>query len=110
MSKVHNAMRQLEHKSAPATSAGALSHLIDDLLQELADELPDDPKLDPVRADLLVASRSYETCHKKDLALRFYLAMRGLLREHEVLRERIRKAERNIQFQDSEAEVLSHAV
>ena len=63
------------------------------LIEELADEVPDDPYLETVRADLLAAGRSYETGKKKDLALRFYLAFRSLLREHAVLAERLSKAE-----------------
>jgi hypothetical protein len=95
MSKVHDAMRSLELKSTPENGPGAaLSNLVGALIEELAHEVPDDPKLETVRADLLAASRSYETCKKKDLALRFYLAMRSLLREHELLQERFRRAER----------------
>jgi hypothetical protein len=51
-------------------------------------------KLESVRADLLAASRSYESCKKKDLALRFYLATRSLLREYELLNANLRRAER----------------
>jgi hypothetical protein len=98
MSRVHDAMRNLEHKSAPEKeSGGALSNLVGALLEELADELPDNPKLESVRADLLAASRTYETSKKKDLALRFYLATRTLLREHELLHERLKKAEKRIE-------------
>ena len=87
MSKVHDAMRHLEHKSAPETGSGAaLNNLVGALIEELADEVPDDPKLETVRADLLAASRSFETGKKKDLALRFYLAVRALLQEIEHLR------------------------
>ncbi len=99
MSKVHDAMRHLELKSTPETGPGAaLSNLVGALIEELAHEVPDDPKLETVRADLLAASRSYETCKKKDLALRFYLAMRSLLREHELLQDRFRRSERRMQI------------
>lgn len=95
MSKVHDAMRSLEHKGAPDNgSRPALRNLIGALIEELVDEMPDDPKLETVRADLLAASRSYESGKKKDLALRFYLAIRTLLHEHEILQERLHKAER----------------
>src|SRR5271154_272390 len=94
MSRVHDAMRHLEHKSGPETdSGGAMSNLVGALIEELADEVPDEPYLETVRTDLLAAGRSFETCHKKDLALRFYLATRSLLREHALLQERLRKAE-----------------
>jgi hypothetical protein len=63
------------------------------LIEELADDLPNDPHLEAVRADLLTASRSYEAGDKKDLALRFYLAIHSLLREHAFLQERLRQAE-----------------
>jgi hypothetical protein len=101
MSKVHDAMRHLE-KSAPETGSGAaLNNLVGALIEELADEVPDDPKLETVRADLLAASRSFETGKKKDLALRFYLAMRSLLREHELLQERLTKAEKRNQMENA---------
>jgi hypothetical protein len=94
MSRMYDAMRNLAHKSAPETgSEAALSNLVGALIEELANEVPDDPYLESVRADLLAASCSYETCEKKDLALRFYLAFRSLLREHVLLQERLRKAE-----------------
>jgi len=98
MSRVHDAMRTLEHKSAPEPSSGggALSNLVGALIGELAGEVPDDPKLETVRADLLAASHSYENGKKKDLALRFYLAMRSLLHEYEMLHERLRKTEKRI--------------
>jgi len=98
MSKVHDAMRNLEQKSAPENgSSVAMGNLVGALIEELADELPDDPKLETVRADMLAASRSYETGKKKDLALRFYLAMRSLVREYELVQERLKRAEKKIQ-------------
>jgi len=103
MSKVHDAMRHLETKSATeASPAPTLSNLVGALIEELAHELPDDPKLETVRADLLAASRSYDTCKKKDLALRFYLATRSLLREYELVNDRLRKAERKVQVPELE--------
>jgi PAS domain S-box-containing protein len=67
----------------------AQGNLVDALIRELADELPDDPSLETVRTDLLAASRSNDT----DKTLRFYLSMRSLLREQALLKERLRKAE-----------------
>jgi len=95
MSKVHDAMRSLESKptAEPATGS-ALSSLVGALLEELAHEVPDDPKLEAVKADLMAASRSYESCKKKDIALRFYLATRSLLREYELLSMSVRRTER----------------
>jgi hypothetical protein len=94
MSRVHNATRHVEHKNALETGPdAALSNLVGALIEELADEVPDDPCLETVRADLLAASISYETGKKKDLALRFYLAIRSLLSEHALLQERLRQAE-----------------
>ena len=95
MSRVHEAMRNLENKSAAEKELGAApSNLVGALIAELADEVPDDPNLETVRADLLSVSRSYEGDKKKDLALRFYLATRSLLRAHEMLHERLKKAEK----------------
>jgi hypothetical protein len=95
MSKVHYAMCGLEQNTvAEPASGSALSSLVGALLEELAAELPDDPKLETVRADLVAASRTYESCMKKDLALRFYLATRSLLREYELLNASLRRAER----------------
>jgi len=91
MSRVHDAVRKLEHRGEG--SGATLSNLVGALIEELADEVPDDPYLETVRADLLAAGRSYESGKKKDLALRFYLAFRSLLREHAVLAERLSKAE-----------------
>ena len=92
-------MRSLEQKSEPEKGpSAALSNLVGALLGELVDEMPDDPRLETVRADLLAASRGYETSRKKDLALRFYLATRSLLREHELLQDRLRKAEKKVHF------------
>jgi hypothetical protein len=60
-----------------------MSKLVGALIEELAHDVPDDPRLETVRADLLAASKSYEAGKKKDLALRFYLAIRSLLQELE---------------------------
>jgi hypothetical protein len=91
MSKVHDALRGLEQRPA---QGNALSSLVGALLEELAHEVPDDPKLETVRADITAASRSYESAKKKDLALRFYLAMRSLLHEYEQVSSGLRRAER----------------
>jgi hypothetical protein len=93
MSRVHDAMRNLEHKSTP-DKGSVLSSLVGALIEELAHEIPDEPQLEAVRADLLAASRSYESDKKKDLALRYYLAIRALLREYALLQERVKKAEK----------------
>ena len=95
MSRVHDAMRNLEQKGAPERDPVAVpGNLVGALIGELADEVPDDPNLESVRADLLSASRSYEQDKKKDLALRFYLAMRSVLRANEMLQDRLRKVEK----------------
>jgi len=91
-------MRNLEPKSPDP--AGAPTNLVSALIRELADEVPDDQNLEAVRADLLSASRSYENDKKKDLALRFYIAMRSSLRAYEVLQERLRKTEKKIRVHD----------
>lgn len=94
MSKVHDAMRSLDR----AQESGVLRNLVGALIDELATEVPDDPKLESVRADLTAASRSYESSRKEDLALRFYLAIRTLNHEYEMLTERLRKMERRAQI------------
>ena len=93
MSQVHNAMRRLEGRPMAAkTTDSALSNLVGALLEELADEVPDDPRLETVRVDLLAAASSYQSGDKKDLAMRFYLATRSLLREFEDLEARSKPA------------------
>ena len=87
-------MRRLENRNVPETAADkALSHLVCALLEELADEVPEDANLETVRADLLAAGNSYETGDKKDLAMRFYLTVRALLRENALLQERTKVPE-----------------
>jgi hypothetical protein len=103
MSKVHDAMRSLEQKPlAEPAPHEAIRSLVGALLDELAREVPDDPKLETVRADLTAASRSYESYKKKDLALRFYLATRSLLHEYEALSATVRRAERRAPVQEPE--------
>ena len=102
MSKVHDAMRNLERGVPEAVPTGALRNLVGALIGELAQELPDDAKLESVRADLLAASRSFEVSKKEDLALRFYLATRSLINEYELLHERLRKSERERRMQIAE--------
>jgi hypothetical protein len=102
MSRVHEAMRDLERRTAAEKPSPApATNLISALIGELADEVPDDPNLETVRADLLSVSRSYENDKKKDLALRFYVAMRSSLRAHEILLERLKKAERKSRLNDA---------
>jgi hypothetical protein len=60
-----------------------MSKLVGALIQELAHGVPDQPGLEIVRADLLAASKMYDSGQKKDMALRFYLAVRSLLQELE---------------------------
>lgn len=55
-----------------------MGKLVGELLRELAEDVPDKPGFESVRADLLTASKVYEYGKKKDLALRFYLAIRSL--------------------------------
>ena len=69
-----------------------MSKLVGALIEELAHDVPDDPRLETVRADLLAASKSYNEGKKKDLALRFYLAIRSLLQELERARPEPAKA------------------
>ncbi len=104
MSRVHDAMRRLADGGAPGNRpAGAtLSSLVGALIGELSDEVPDDPALEGVRSDILAARRSYETGDKQDLALRFYLAMRSLLYEHALLKERVSQAESSTVVQPAE--------
>src|SRR5271157_3756701 len=71
---------------AAENGASTMNKLIGALIEELAHDMPDDPRLETVQADLLAASRCYETGKKKDLALRFYLAVRALMQEIEHLR------------------------
>ena len=103
MSRVHNAMRGLEQRNAaePEKPGANMNNLVGALLEELADEVSDDLKIESVKTDLVAASRSYETSKKKDLALRFYLATRSLLREYELLHDRLRHAEKKNQALES---------
>jgi hypothetical protein len=88
-------MRSLEHKGVVEKNSGStLGNLVGALIGELADEVPDDPNLEAVRADVLAAGRAFEGDDKKDMSLRFYLAIRSLLRENDLLRERLKKSER----------------
>jgi hypothetical protein len=58
-----------------------MSKLVGALLVELAYDVPDKPGFESVKADLLAASTAYESGEKKDLVLRFYLAIRSLFHE-----------------------------
>ncbi len=95
MGRVHDAMRSLAaQRNVPEKSSGsAVTSLVGALIGELVDEVSDDSSMEGVKADLLAVSRSYEIDQKKELSLRFYLAIRGLLRENDLLRERLRKSE-----------------
>ena len=111
MSRVHSAMRGLEHRNAPAPEkapSATLNNLVGALLEELADEISDDLELESVKTDLIAVSRSYENGKKKDLALRFYLATRALLREYEVLHDQLKHMEKKNQA--LEAEKLMHTM
>jgi hypothetical protein len=57
----------------------AMNKLVGALLLELVDEVPNKPGFESVKADLVAASQTYEYAQKKDLVLRFYLAIRSLL-------------------------------
>jgi len=70
-----------------------MSKLVGALLVELAYDVPDKPGFESVRADLLAASAVYESGDKKDLVLRFYLAIRSLF--HEIKRLEKMEAARN---------------
>jgi hypothetical protein len=85
MSQTYEVLRRIGKKGSPESET-AMGNLMGALLEELAKDVPDDPRLETVRADILTASRLYETSEKKDLALRFYLAIRSLLHEVERLK------------------------
>ncbi len=111
MSRVHNAMRGLEYRNTAAPEkepSATLSNLVGALLEELADEISDDLKLESVKTDLVAVSRFYENSKKKDLALRFYLATRSLLREYELLHDRLRHVEKKNQALEAE-KLATHA-
>jgi hypothetical protein len=61
------------------TTEDTMSKLVGALLLELVADVPDKPGFESVKADRLAASQAYEYAQKKDLALRFYLAIRSLL-------------------------------
>jgi hypothetical protein len=68
-----------------------MSKLVGALLLELVDDVPDMAGLETVKADLLAATKIYEVGKKQDLALRFYLATRGLFHELERLEKEAAK-------------------
>lgn len=110
MSRVHNAMRGLENRNTAAPEkegSATLNNLVGALLEELADEIPDDLKLESVKTDLVAVSRFYQHSKKKDLALRFYLATRSLLREYELLHDRLRHVEKKNQALEA-ANLVTH--
>jgi hypothetical protein len=59
VSRVHDAMRRIEQTHPPAPAGGALSKLVSALIEELASDVSDDPRLETVRSDLVTASRSF---------------------------------------------------
>ena len=104
-------MRGLEYRNTAAPErepSATLNNLVGALLEELADEVSDDLKLESVKTDLVAASRSYENSKKKDLALRFYLATRSLLREYELLHDRLKHAEKKNQALEA-GNLVTHA-
>ena len=91
MSRVHDALRRIEHRGATESRANsAMSSLVKALIEEVADEVPDDPRLETVRIDLLAAC---EAGDQTEFGLRFYLSIRSLLRAYSSLQERIKAAE-----------------
>lgn len=79
----------IEH---PELTHDTMSKLVGALLLELADDVPDLAGLETVKADLLAASKTYETGKKQDLALRFYLATRALFHELERMEKEAAKS------------------
>ncbi len=90
MSQTYEVLRRIGKRSSPESET-AMGNLMGALIEELAKDVPDDPRLETVKSDILTASRVYETSDKKDLALRFYLAMRSLLLEVERLQSETSK-------------------
>jgi hypothetical protein len=86
MSQTYEVLRRIGKRGAPESDS-AMGNLMGALIEELSKDVPDDPRLETVRADILTASRTYETSDKRDLALRFYLAVRSLLIEVERLQQ-----------------------
>jgi hypothetical protein len=74
-------MTHLNAENPNEAADDTMSKLVGALLLELANDVPDKPGYESVRADLLAASRVYEDGKKKDLVLRFYLAIRSLFHE-----------------------------
>jgi hypothetical protein len=83
------ALSAMPQVKAPATG---VSGLVGALIEELADDLPDDLFFETVRADLLGANRARDA----DKTLRFYLLIRWLLRERILLQKRFNKAQSEI--------------
>jgi hypothetical protein len=85
MSQTYEFLRRIGKRGPESETA--MGKLMGALIEELAKDVPDDPRLETVRADILTASRVYETSDKKDLALRFYLALRSLILEVDRLQQ-----------------------
>ena len=71
------------------TPGTAMSGLVGALIEELADDLPDDLFFETVRTDLLRANRARDA----DKTLRFYLLIKWLLRERILLQRRLNRAQ-----------------
>jgi hypothetical protein len=87
-----DAFREVQHASkwnkrvrAAIEERQQAPKLVGELLRELAEDVPNKPGFESVRADLLAASKVYEYGKKQDMALRFYLAIRSLFHELERL-------------------------
>jgi hypothetical protein len=92
MSRVHDAMRRIARKSVSDLTFGSpRRNLVGALIEELADEIPDDAGLEMVKADLLGVVQTAEASGDNETPLRFYLAMRALLREYAALQDRLKK-------------------
>jgi hypothetical protein len=79
MSKLVSALTQAQTGIPKEGADDTMSKLVGALLLELVDDVPDKPGFESLRADLLAACQVYDDGKKKDLALRFYLAIRSLL-------------------------------
>jgi hypothetical protein len=87
----HNCFNSHEQNPEGKRPGSASSSPLGALIEDLAHEVPDDPYFETVRTDLLSASRSDKVGQEKDLTLRLFLAIRSLLREHALLKERLRR-------------------
>ena len=86
MSQTYEVLRRIGKKGSPESET-AMGKLMGALIEELSKDVPDDPGLETVKSDILTASRVYETSEKRDVAMRFYLAVRTLLQELERVKQ-----------------------